>query len=303
MIDIDDELHTFDASQLQQLRDRANAYPFELKVLVSDGSLTKPVFEQHVAARVTGFGQVSIGVDPKHHFTFVRGSKDLGLPSGPDVASAGNPFFRHGDLVGGIDAIAARASSLKATRIVQSQTGSPIIVHEHKTSAGVWWLLGGLGVTVVAVVVYLLWRSAKRDAEARRLAAELNNEIGDRQMARAELGAADDFNRRLRSSSRPQAAASIPAPRPSYSPYPYAVAAPAPAPVIINQGGNRDILTDMLLIDAMTDHSRHERVIERERAISALVSVLPLESVREQIGDDEVWFLNRGDDEARWRRI
>ncbi len=44
-------------------------------------------------------------------------------------------------------------------------------------------------------------------------------------------------------------------------------------------------------------------VEKRERAIIALESVLPLEKVREQVGSDEVWFLNRADDSARWRRI
>jgi hypothetical protein len=44
-------------------------------------------------------------------------------------------------------------------------------------------------------------------------------------------------------------------------------------------------------------------VEKRERAIIALESVLPLEKVREQVGTDEVWFLNRGDDAGRWRRI
>lgn len=45
-------------------------------------------------------------------------------------------------------------------------------------------------------------------------------------------------------------------------------------------------------------------VEKRERAIIALESVLPDEKVREQVGTDEVWFLNRPADEtARWRRI
>ncbi len=270
MIDIEDQLHTFDDAQLQHLRDRANAYGFDLKVTVADGSHSKAQLEQHVTERVTGRNQVSIGVDPKHHFTFVRGSRDLGLPNGPDVASAGNAFFKRGDLVGGIDAIAARANSLKATRVVESQSGVPIVVHEHTTSSGVWWMLGGLAALIIAVVVYLLWRSNKRDAEARRLAAELNNEIGDRQIARAERGDVDDFDARLRASSRPlTAAASTPAPAPSrrqpYSAYSYPAPAPSQPPVFVNNGGNRDGLMDVLLVDALL-HDRHdrERVVERE---------------------------------------
>ncbi len=43
---------------------------------------------------------------------------------------------------------------------------------------------------------------------------------------------------------------------------------------------------------------------KRERVIIALESVLPTEKVREQVGTDEVWFLNRGaGEDARWRRI
>jgi hypothetical protein len=273
VIDVEDKLHTFDDAQLQHLRDRSNAYGFDIKVTISDGSHSKPQLEQHVGDRLTGRNQVSIGVDPKHHYTYVRGSADLGLPSGPAMASAGNPFFKKGDMVGGIDAIAGRANSLKASRVVESATGAPIIVHEHTTSAGVWWGLGGLAVVVVAGVVWLLWRSSKRDAEARRLAAELNNEIGDRQIARAERSAVDDFDRRLRTTMGPPAAMpSSPPARLQYSTYPQSV--PAPAPVIVNQGGNRDLLTDMLIFDAVTNPRRHdtvvrERVIERDSSSSS----------------------------------
>lgn len=270
MIDIEDQLHAFDTAQLQHLRDRANAYGIDIKLTVSDGSHSRAQLEQHVASRVTGRKQISIGVDPKHHFTFVRGSRDLGLPSGPEIASAGNSFFRTGDLVGGIDAIAARANSLKS-EAVTSHTGAPIIIHQHTppatTSVSAWWYLGGLGVVVLAVVGYVLWRNAKREREAERLAAELNNAIGDRMLENAERGAVRDFETRLNASAARRAA---PAPRPSYSPYPYPVPTPAPAaPVIVNQGGGNDMLTNMLLFDALTDHHHHHdtRVIERERVV------------------------------------
>lgn len=41
---------------------------------------------------------------------------------------------------------------------------------------------------------------------------------------------------------------------------------------------------------------------KRERAITALVSVLPQEKVRDQIGNDEVTVLHKGDLAERWRR-
>jgi hypothetical protein len=272
VIDVEDKLHTFDDAQLRYLRDRSNAYGFDIKVTISDGTHSKPQLEQHVGDRLTGRNQISIGVDPTHHYTYVRGSSDLGLPSGPAMASAGNPHFKKGDLAAGIDAIAGRANSLKASRVVESATGAPIIVHEHTTSAGVWWGLGGLALVVLAVVAWVLWRSSKRDAEARRLAAELTNEIGDRQIARAERGAVDDFDRRLRTTIEPLVAFPPPPALRQRAPYPQSV--PAPAPVIVNQGGNRDLLTDMLIFDAVTNPHRHdtvvrERVIERDSSSSS----------------------------------
>ncbi len=43
---------------------------------------------------------------------------------------------------------------------------------------------------------------------------------------------------------------------------------------------------------------------KRERVIISLESVLTTEKVREQVGTDEVWFLNRSlGEDARWRRI
>lgn len=195
MITIKDNINTLTPDQTQTLKVKSLAYPFDIYVMIgSSGSRAE--FQAEVSSMVTGLKVLSIGVDPAHHFTFVRGSADLHLPDGPEVASTGNAFFKRADLVGGIDAIAAKSKELSArTEIVESATGAPIIVHEDPMASGWWWGLGGIGavIAVVSVWVWLSRRADRKRLEAERerysgLNAELNNELGDVKIAKAELG-------------------------------------------------------------------------------------------------------------------
>lgn len=194
MINIKDNIHTLTADQVQALQTKALAYPFDIYVLI--GSSSKAQLQADVSSVVTGPKVLSIGVDPDHRFTFVRGSVDLHLPDGPEVASTGNAFFKRADLVGGIDAIAAKSKLLASTtQYVESATGAPIIVHKDPMASGWWWGLGGIGavIAVVSVWVWLSRRADRKQLEAERarysgLNAELNNELGDVKLTKAELG-------------------------------------------------------------------------------------------------------------------
>ncbi len=275
MIAIRDNIGTLTAEQRQALTDKALAYPFDIYVTIG-ATGSKGAFQAEVSSLVTKAKVVSIGVDPAHRFTFVRGSKDLGLPDGPELAAAGNAHFKRADIVGGIDSIAAKARELKvSSRIVESATGSPIVVQEKPMASGWWWALGGLGAIVLGVSVGV-WLSKRREAAAHRaMMAELNNELGDAKLANAERSAVvpdlNEFDRRL------AAAAERKPRRPSYSGQ-RVDDAPEPAaiylggsyqPPVVVQQSNNDLLTGMLLADALSHNHHHthttvtERVVER----------------------------------------
>jgi len=249
MITIDDRDGALAPADQQLLRDKSNAYPFDTKILLWSGASNKAAFQQEVARQVTGPHTVAIGVDVRHHTTFVRGSADLGLPNGDEVAKSGNSYFKHGDLVAGLDAIAARASDLRVTsRTTTSQaSGAPIIVHEHTTSAGVWWLLGGVSCVVLLVAVVVWWQARARDRKRRVLEAELESELADQRIRNHEESS---FDARLR--------AGLPA---SYTPY-------SAAPSVVVQQSNNDFLTGLLVADALNPR-RDTTIIERSSSGSS----------------------------------
>ncbi len=115
MITIRDSGQTLTAAQVETLTAKAQAYPFDIIVEIqTQYPLSRASFQNQVALRVTpGSRIISIGVDPRQHYTFVHSSAALGVPPGPQVAQAGNAFFKAGNLVDGIDAIAAKANELR----------------------------------------------------------------------------------------------------------------------------------------------------------------------------------------------
>jgi len=261
MITIRDNISTLTAEQTQSLRDKSNAYPFDLYVTIG-GAVSRDSFKAEVASHV-GANTVSIGVDPNHRFTFVKASAKLGLPDGPAVASAGNAYFKRADLVGGIDAIAGKANELRVTtRVEDSATGAPIIVHEQPMATGWWWGLGGLGAVVLGVGVWAWWSKQQRERALARTIAEYNNATGDALMAKAERNELEDFDRRLKTTERAAR------PAKSYRPPPQSSAPsyyppPAAAPVVVQQSNN-DLITGMVIGELIS--TPRETVVIREEA-------------------------------------
>lgn len=194
MITIQDPGQTLSPAQRDALTAKAHAYPFDIILEIqTQYAVSRASFEHQVALKVTpGSRIVSIGVDPRQHYTFVRSSAALGVPPGPQVAQAGNAFFKRGNLVDGIDAIAAKANELRVEpqapkpfvagpdqTVIPSQTGVPIVIQENHTSAGVWWGLGAFVLVAGAVVAYVVWRTRQARQEARKAQEALTAEAAE----------------------------------------------------------------------------------------------------------------------------
>jgi hypothetical protein len=268
MITISDPNNVLSAAQTQDLQSRSAAYPFDVHVVIDGLAPSKAALENHVTSLVNGPRTLVIGVAPTHHYTFVKGSVDLGLPSGSAIAAAGNQYFRAGDLVSGIDAIAARAMTLRTTsHIVTSQTGVPIVVQEHHTSAGVWWLLGSAALLVAAVAAYIMWRNRKRQEEHEAIQAELAMEAAE--LRGRNLDEAS-WNDRLAASTKATPALKH---QPMITGYPVAsrgVVSQTAAPIIINQPSPIIVqpqssgLDNLLAYELGAMSNRQDVVIERE---------------------------------------
>jgi uncharacterized membrane protein YgcG len=304
MITIKDPGQTLSAAQSDALSAKAAAYPFDIHVLIGTGSGTRAAFEQEVASFVApGSHTVSIGVDPVHHFSFVRSSGALGVPPGPQVAQAGNSFFKAGNLVDGIDAIAAKANQLKVTpvaaqpfvagpdqKVYESQSGVPIIIQENHTSSGVWWGTGTFLVIASVIVAYVVWRNKKARKAAEEAEATLATEAAEYASKNIEISRHYDLLEASTKKFSPPTQVSSKVADKSYIPFSAAAAEltkakyersykqamrsrhipVAPAPVVINNGGGSsgiDMLIGYELGSLVNRRPEPVREVVRERVV------------------------------------
>jgi len=300
MIQVHDAYDVLSAAQIHDLEARSAAYPFNVQLVILGPGASKADLQAKVSSMVSEPHLLAIGIAPTHHFTYVKGSVDLGLPSGPDVASAGNRFFRSGDLVSGIDAIAARAMAVRTTsHITQSQTGVPIVIQERHTSAGVWWLLGGVTALVIAVAAYLIWRNRRRQLEHEANEAELAMEAAELRSRNLDEAS---WNARL--AARTSAKPGIPAPATtSYAaPSPLRsvstqTAVPVTQPTVIVQSQSSGL--DNLLAFELGTMSNRDRVIEREREV-IYVEPTPIISPTPDSGSSSSWGGSDSGSSSSW---
>lgn len=264
MITIHDPGQTLTDAQTATLVAKSAAYPFDVFVEIDDRfALSRASFEHQVALHVTpGSRVVSVGVSPVKHFSFVHSSGSLGVPPGPQVAQAGNAFFRQGNLVDGIDAILAKANELrveprdatpyvpgKDERVVQSQAGVPIVIHEHHTASGVWWGVSAFVVAVTAVVLYAVWRARKARLAAEAAEAALATEAAELAARNVEESTWHD---QMKANRQPTGS---PATRAQFFP-PMGY---APSPTVVVQNNSNDLLLGYELC-----RMSEPRVVERQ---------------------------------------
>lgn len=108
-MDIFDSLGLLSSVEVQRLQ--TTAWPFTVHLYISQPTDTFRL-DHHVIDMMTP-NSVGIGIDPRNHLVSVRVSKDSGIPTDVlvGVRKAGNPFFKGGDFVGGINAILSQAAS------------------------------------------------------------------------------------------------------------------------------------------------------------------------------------------------
>jgi uncharacterized membrane protein YgcG len=300
MITIQDPGSTLSTYQTDALIAKAAAYPFDIHVLIGVGGSSRAAFEREVSSFVAPDSRtVSIGVNPLHHFTFVHSSAALGVPPGPQVAQAGNVFFKSGNLVDGIDAIAAKANQLRVEpvaqrnfvatpdqRVIESQTGVPIVIQENHTAAGVWWGLAAFVLASGLVVGFVVRRARKARQAAREAQEALTIEAAELAALNVEERDWHDAMARTKRSAPPRVA---------YSTAPAFPAAPTPAPVVVQQQNSG---LD-LLIGYELGRSREPRIVERETIIERAPSP-PYESSSSDSSSSSSWSSSDSSSSSDW---
>ena len=246
-IEAQDLTGTISASDLASLNGRPA--PFHVRVLfTSQDSLEKLEDISHGALSTPDM--VVIGIDPGHHRVVARFGTATGVKPGDfdSVAKAGNAHFRAKEWTAGVDAIAVRAKASADSRVAMSVSNEPIVI-EQGLSGWAWTGIAILFAAVIACVVAVIRRMRRQQTEFNQTVGRLNDDYISRDDAR-------DFDSRLRAAERRQPTAT------GYAGgYPTGVTQSS-GPVIINQGGNNDLLTGVLIGESLS--SPLSRVVERE---------------------------------------
>lgn len=276
--DLTGRLSSVDHSALEGMRT-----PLDVKVLFTSAD-TRIGLEMQVHDMVTTANTLAIGVDPLHHYAFVHFGTGTGIRHGDyiPIERAGNGEFHLGNWGAGVRAI-VNAASAASSQTQQSEVviQQPVTVVEHH--AAVWPYLLGFG--LLAAACLLAWRWMRRRSISIENAAQEARDEAQEMRARniEEQGWHDRLGEKMGATpaaSPAQPVAQIrsippamdvlavpgPLPRPTREtvfrqpPYQQPSYAPAAVPIIVNQGSN-DLLTNMLLIDAL---ERPQREIVRE---------------------------------------
>ena len=254
MVTIQDPGAVLSAEARSDLLTRGGSYGLQVIVRLDSTEPNRNALKAVASSLVTTSSELVIAIDPAHHFTYVKGSADLGLPTDASLAAAGNPFFREHDWAGGVDAIVTRSLAIRNAPRTQTLSSPGVIQQQASpasSSAAMWWMMGGLVVLVAAVTAYVLWR-LRRTREALELETE---ELRSRNIEESSWH--ERFRQRIAGSPPPM--------RPRVDAPAY-VAPVGPSPVILRD--RSDGLSELMAFELGEMSGRQTRpIVERETVI------------------------------------
>jgi uncharacterized membrane protein YgcG len=283
---IDDPSGALSPQAKAQIQNATSA--FDVKIVIS-ATDTRATLDAKVSEMVNSANTLAIGVDPVHHFTFTHFGVGTGIPREryQDVARSGNGEFKQGHWGEGINAIVASAA---ASRQASAATTTIVMPTQQMTVEHPFPVMPMVGAAIaLALGFFLLWRWSRR--KTAEVAATLDDFRGEAAQMRSrnieEQGWHDKMKQNqtaatttpdLRNSATPSAAPSLASAPRGYASIPPAaapvhvhrpryhspvVAAPPAPSVYIQQSGGNDLLTGVLIGEALNRPVERERVIER----------------------------------------
>lgn len=232
---------------------------------------------------ITSPNTICVGVDPTHHWAFTHFGIDTGVRKVDhrEVSLAGNLDFYAGRWAEGVKSILSRANAVS----VRSNAPAAVVVNQPivEKPFPMWPFFLGGGLFVILVFVMISW-IRKRERKAMEVLNDARGEVGEMASRNVERDTAEDFQRRLDASMKKD---SVPAvsrtPTPTglrkngvrrryadqartYEPPAYSPPPPAAAPpVIVTQSSGSDLVTGLVIGQALGESHHHDHERYRER--------------------------------------
>ena len=252
-IKIHDDAALLSSSDRSAIESAASSWRFDTHLLIRVVPGTGELDDAAHAA-ITAPGVVVIAIDPTHHHTAVRfGTATRVKPADYDsIAKAGNAHFRAGEWGAGIAAIGTRAEASAEAKVAMAVSNEPVVI-EQGLSTGAWVGISLLFAAIVGVIVLVVRRMRRNEERFASAASDLVLETSGHRSRNENLDAGRDFDARLGRSSAARA-------QPAYC--------PPVSTVVIDRGGGNDLLTGVLLGEAMSDRHSAREVVYEERSSS-----------------------------------
>lgn len=267
--DVDGHLQRADVGRLTEV---AQNLPFDLMVIIDATQPSEGAFIQHVERSLTGPRALSVGIDPKHHFTSIAFGGSLGIPRSEwvDIRKSGNSYFKARDFAGGFSEIArsthralmaAEAGAVMGVpaskvEVVPQLPASKPEAQPHSDGSSLFWATLFIFFAIIGIGTYLLYRQRQyaQIAHARRVVDETVGGLSA--ITSRDLGA---FERANVPAPRTQAATGNPPPPPTRY---YSSPSPPPQTVVVQdsqtavvQDSSSNLITGLMLGQMMAKPS------------------------------------------------
>jgi uncharacterized membrane protein YgcG len=150
------------AQEEASLRQAAQAWPFDARVVVTTEMPSRAAFSRYVGAQVAGPNMVVVGVDPLHRLTSVHFGTGTRIARSRfrAIEDAGDGWFRQGQWSGGVEAIFTSAASAVGSGSPVAGGGAQLDGGQESAPSFPWGLmLLGVGGVLIAVMVFRAMRN------------------------------------------------------------------------------------------------------------------------------------------------
>jgi uncharacterized membrane protein YgcG len=251
-VTVTDNTATLSQQQVDRLQANGGRWTFDLKTRF-DSFANRRALDLVAHDCITSPTDVCVVIDPGHRFTSTHFGTATGVrpPDYSSIAASGNSYFKTGDWSGGIEAIANHAlesAKSNSERTVQVQVVAPTPqIQVVNTTENHWLLWTLLFAAIFGTFAYWVVRRVRRQEKIAESLREERDEYLDKNVTRM---------------TQP-----VTTGRTAYTP-PVVQRAPATSvqPTVVVQNNSNDLLTGVLLGEALSRPSTPVVVHEHEKA-------------------------------------
>lgn len=190
---IKDNAGLFSKADVDFMTKSADKSAFSVHVLTETSAFTLPEFERLVAAQVTTSDVLAIGIEKAHRHFVVKPGGSTGVPAGNGrmIGEAGVPFLKQGNFGAAVDAMIVKATQVRVAAplvldVPTSRGVTPVVLQTtaatappiHEGPGFLFWL--AVVVLAAAAIGYFVHRKRKLDSTLREAESERDELRADR---------------------------------------------------------------------------------------------------------------------------